>query len=151
MKNKIIGVILITISLLLIIVGAIFGFDKDKNVEKEKPYEGYIGKAENYSEIGSKNLKEEQIFDNIKYTQNHLSTTSATSYASFTSVIYNETGQVITDQHIEIDFYNAETKLLGTIESSIENLGVGESTVIYGIVETDLSTSNSFVVRQVAE
>ena len=150
MKDKIVGIILIVLALGLIVFGAIMGYDKDTTVEKE-PVSGYVGESEDYTEIGAQSLKEDQVFDNIKYTQNHLSTTDASSYASFTSVIYNETDQTITHQHLEIDFYDATGKLLGTMESSIEDLAAGASTVIYGIAEYDFSTAETFTVRQVTE
>lgn len=150
MKKKIISIILILLAIVLIIVGLVLGYDKDTEVNPPEPEEGYIGEAENYMEIGSESLKEDQVFDNIKYTQNHLSTTSNT-YATFTSVIYNQTGQDLAHQHLEIDFYDASKQLLGTMDSTIEKVANGESTMIYGIIEVDLSTADSFIVRLVEE
>lgn len=152
MKNKtIISVILIVVAISLIIGGAILGYDKNTKVDKNKnkPKEPVID--ENYHDLGSASLKEDQVFNNIKYTQNHLSTTDDESYASFTSVIYNETGADISHKHLEIDFYDASGKLLGTMPSSIESLKQGESTVIFGISEGNFTTANSFNVREVNE
>lgn len=150
MKRKIIIAVLILCGFTLIIGGAVLGYDKNvsTNNKNPKPEEPEI--AEDYHELGSASLKEEQVFNNIKYTQNHLSTTDE-SYASFTSVIFNETGTDISHKHLQIEFYDTSGKLIGTMESEIDSLKNGESTVIFGIETGDFSTANSFKVSEVEE
>lgn len=145
-KTKIIELLLVISAIILMVVGVILGYDKEPVKNKSEKEEVEV--HPDYHEIGSKSLKEEQVFDNIKYTENHLSTTS-NSYATFTSVVYNETKSKITFQKIEIDFYNKEGEFITTMQSEIENVDVGKSTVIFGIVEQDLSLAHAFKVRQI--
>lgn len=146
MKKKIVIVLILILGITLLIGGAILLYDKDTEVKPPVSEEPEV--HPDYHELGPQSLKEDQTFDNIKYTQNHLSTTSNT-YATFTSIVFNETTADIINQKIEIDFYDINNNLVATMTSSIENLKVGESTVIYGIVEKDLSTSHTFKVRKV--
>lgn len=146
-KTKIITIIAAIIGVILLVVGVILVYDKDTEVKPPKDNDVQQVHPD-YHELGPQSLKEEQTFDNIKYTQNHLSTTSNT-YATFTSVVFNETTEDIISQKIEIDFYDINSNLIATMTSSIENLKVGESTVIYAIVEKDLSAANTFIVRKV--
>ena len=150
MKNKKIRSLLLVLgALILIVVGVIFGYDKDANNKPSKESSDQTQEVHpDYHELGPQSLKEDQIFDNIKYTQNHLSSTSNT-YATFTSVVFNQTEETITMQKLEIDFYDEDGKLLATMESEIELLKVGESTVIYGIVEENLTKAHTFKVRKV--
>ena len=146
-KTKIITILAAIIGIILLIVGVVLVYDKDTEVKPQKDNEEQRVHPD-YHELGPQSLKEDQTFDNIKYTQNHLSTTSNT-YATFTSVIFNETGQDIISQKLEIDFYDINNNLVATMSSSIENLKVNESTVIYAIVEKDLSAAYTFIVRKV--
>ncbi len=141
MKNKKITTIIIVMALALILIGVILVYNKEKNHTLE------IDK--DYRDLSTESLKEDQVFNNIKYTQNHLSTTDSTNYATFTSVVFNETGVDIKDKHLEIDFFDDSGKLLGTMESTIEMLKQGESTVIFGIIMQDISTATNFKVREV--
>lgn len=149
MKNKTIGTILIVLSIALMIIGTVLLYDNKTTPKKEEKPE--TTKDPNYTEIGAASLKEDQIFNNIKYTQNHLSTTEKTSYATFTSVVYNETNQRIEHQKIAIDFFDANASLIGTMESEINGVESGQSTVIFAVATTDLSIATSFKVRQIAE
>lgn len=152
MKNKIIGATLIIVAALCLIVGgAVLSYNKNTKVKKPIEEEGYISEAEGYRDLGAASLKDDRTFNGVKYTQNHLSTTNPSEHTSFTSVVFNETGAMITDKHIEIDFYDTNGSLVGTMESEIESLKPGESTVIFGIVMQDLSTASSFKVRDVNE
>lgn len=146
-KTKIITIIAAIIGIILLVVGVILVYDKDTEVKPPKDNEEQQVHPD-YHELGPQSLKEDQTFDNIKYTQNHLSTTS-NAYATFTSVIFNETGVDIISQKLEIDFYDINNNLVATMNSSIENLKVNESTVIYAIVEKDLSPAHTFKVRKV--
>ena len=146
-KTKIITIIAAIIGTVLLVVGVILVYDKDTEVKPPKDNDEQQVHPD-YHELGPQSLKEDQIFDNIKYTQNHLSTTSNT-YATFTSVVFNETGADIISQNLEIDFYDINNNLVATMTSSIENLNVNESTVIYAIVERDLSAAYTFKVRKV--
>lgn len=146
-KTKIITIIAAIIGTVLLVVGVILVYDKDIEVKPPKGNDEQQVHPD-YHELGPQSLKEDQIFDNIKYTQNHLSTTSNT-YATFTSVVFNETGADIISQNLEIDFYDINNNLVATMTSSIENLKVNESTVIYAIVERDLSAAYTFKVRKV--
>lgn len=151
-KANIFVIIVLILGIGLIAAGMFVKVDK-KGEEKDplENKEGYIygdKYIDDYKEIGSKALTEDQIFDKIKYTQNHLSTTSD-EFATFTSVIYNQTGENIKLQKLEIDFYDAEKKLIATMPSEIENLAPDASTMIFGIVEKNLTKADSFIVRQV--
>lgn len=152
MKKKNLSWILF-ILLGVILIGVGIGIDYKKVPEKD-PLENKKGNIygdeyhEDYKELGPQSLKEEQIFDNIKYTENHLSSTS-NEYATFTSIIFNKTGTKITKQKIEIDFYDTENNLIATMPSVIENLDSEASTIIFAVVEKDLTKANTFKVRQV--
>lgn len=149
MKKKTIGITLgVILGAGLIIGGAVLGYNKDTKVAPEEERTGYIGKAENYREIGAVELKEDQIFNNIKYTKNHLSTTDPEHYATFTSVVYNETGENISHKQIKLDFYDINGQLVGTMDSEIEALKPNESTMIFGIAELDFTEAYSFNVRE---
>lgn len=145
-KTKIMTIVAAIIGLALLIAGVILVYDKDVEVKPPKEEEQEV--HPDYHELGPQSLKEDQTFDNIKYTQNHLSSTSNT-YATFTSIVFNETGEKILSQKIEIDFYDVNNNLIATMSSTIENLNAGESTVIYAIVEKDLTSANTFKVRKV--
>lgn len=146
-KRTLITTLIIVLGIILLVLGVILGYDKDVEVKPPKDNDEQQVHPD-YHELGPQSLKNDQVFDNIKYTQNHLSTTSNT-YATFTSVVFNETGVDIIRQTIEIDFYDINNNLIATMVSTIENLKVNESTVIYAIVEKDLSTANTFKVRKV--
>lgn len=152
MKKKNISWLLF-IFLGIVLIGIGIGIDYKKVPEKD-PLEDETGNIygdeyhKDYKELGPQSLKDDQIFDNIKYTQNHLSSTS-TEYATFTSIVFNQTGEKIIKQKIEIDFYDLENNLIATMPSVIENLAPDASTVIFAIVEKNLTTANTFKVRQV--
>ena len=152
MKNKvIIVIIMVVVALCLIIGGIVLTNNKSTKPQKEKKPTSDVREVEGYRESESKSLKEDQTFNGIKYTQNHLSTANWGQSSSFTSVVFNETGIATTNKHIEIDFYDANENLIGTIESEIEPLKPSESTIIFGVVMQDLSAANSFKVRDVTK
>lgn len=147
MKKK--YVIISIIAGLLIVVGILWLIVfriEDDSLKEESFKESNADTVENYQELGSERLEEDKIFDEIKYTRNHLSTTDD-SYATFTSVIFNETDHDILHQDITIIFLNQVGDSLGEMESVIENVKVGESTVIYGIIEKNMTDAYDFRVE----
>ena len=149
MKNRSLSFVLIIIlGVILILVGFCMDYKNVSQVEIQKENTESVEVHKDYKELGPQSLKDDQIFDSIKYTQNHLSTTS-NEYASFTSVVFNQTGSKIMFQKLEIDFYDVNNNLIATMPSEIENLDPGASMVIFAVVEKDLTKANTFKVRQV--
>lgn len=146
MKKK--STLLIIITVLLIVIGIIWLIVSQTTNSKEddSTNETTSDTVENYQELGSATLAEDKVFDGIKYTRNHLSTTDD-SYATFTSVVFNETGQDIVDQPITIVFLDQTGSVLGEMTSEIENVKANESTMIYGIIEQDMSAAYDFKVE----
>lgn len=152
-KQNILAIFLILLGVGLIATGAVISYsgDEKKPVKEEGQKEEQPVQDENYKDLGAASLKEDQVFNNIKYTQNHLSTTDAESYATFTSVIFNNTGIDIAHKDLEIDFYDTSGNKIGTMESSFDSLPSGGSTMIFGIAELNLSAASSFNVREVVK
>lgn len=136
------------IAVLLIVIGIIWLIASRTTSSKEDDSvrEPTSDTVENYQELGSATLAEDKVFDGIKYTRNHLSTTDD-SYATFTSVVFNETEKDIIDQPITIVFLDQNGAVLGEMTSEIENVKAKESTVIYGIIEQDMSAAYDFKVE----
>ena len=146
--------VLMIIGILLIVSGFVCIIVLQNKDTKEKPnqteelekVEDDDKLVENYREIGDTNITTEKNFAQLKYTENHLSSTRD-NFATFTSVVYNESTRDIDHGHIEIEFTDKLGKILGTMDVVIHQLKVGESTVIFGSLENDLTKAYDFNVK----